>query len=149
MSESIETLRRERRLRRVQRLTRSAGEWPISVLVSWFVVEAAKRLAPGDPVPSFEEAARDLVRRANDVRVAVDTTMLASSMEGLVARHLREGDGDALLQSAADLALAFEATCFHARLAGSLSRARAAMTVPLAQSRGRKRENRGNSAWHP
>jgi hypothetical protein len=149
MSESMDSLRRERRLRRVQRLTRRAGAWPISVLVSWFVVESAKRLAPGDAVPSFEQAARDLVRRANDVDFEVDTTMLASSMEGVVARHLRDGDGDALLKSATDLALAFDATCRFARLAGSLGRARAALTVPLAQSRRRKRENRGNLAWHP
>jgi hypothetical protein len=149
MSTPIDLLRRERRLRKVQRLTRIAGEWPISVLVSWFVVEAAQRLAPEDPVPSFAEAARDLVRRAIDVDEAVSTTMLASSMEGLVARHLRRGDRDALLKDAADLALAFESVCRHARLAGSLGRMRAAVTVPLAHHRASKRGNRGNPAWHP
>jgi hypothetical protein len=146
---SIDVLRRERRLRRVQRLTRSAGDWPISVLVSWFVIEAAKRLAPGDGVPSFADAAKDLVRRANDVEGAVSTTMLASSMEGLVARHLREGDETALLRDAADLALAFEQSCRLARLVGSLGRARAALTVPVAHLRRQRRGIRGNSAWHP
>ncbi|MGZ3423427.1 MAG: hypothetical protein ACXVEF_40415 [Polyangiales bacterium] len=146
---NIDLERRERRLRRVERLTRQAGDWPISVLVSWFVVEAATKLAPDDPVPSFEAAARHLVRCANDVKTPGSTTLLAASMEGVVARHLRERDEDALLRHATDLALAFEEACRHAGFAGSLGRVRAAITVPLAHSARRKPRNQRNQAWHP